>query len=72
MVAVVVASVRGACLSSWQDGQGESEPAPVLWLRGQSLLLGPAGPMKPAFQLPSEWLVCAPRSSTGTFSVSIL
>lgn len=38
----------------------------------RALLLGPAGPMKLPFQLSSEWPVCAPRSSTDTFSVSLL
>lgn len=51
MATAMVASVRGARLDSWQSGQGEFEPALILRLRGQSLLLGPAGPMKPPFQL---------------------
>lgn len=38
----------------------------------RALLLCPAVPMKSPFQFPSEWPVCAPRSSTDTFSVSLL
>lgn len=44
-------SERGARSGSWQGRQGEFEPALILRLRGQSLILGPVGPMKPPFQL---------------------